>query len=514
MAPPSFIGMFMSKPLAFSVLVAALSLPAIAVGGPKSSLLENGFEGERDARAWAVMYGAEITADQGRTGAGALHVNATEASIRTRESLSEQGLLELWIKTSSPATQYRINVLVASSQNDDAGWIQVGQISGSNDATDYHAKRISIDDPAKRYLRLDIEAENGELWIDDVRIEKILLDTALQKNQQKIISEVLDKLRDNKNYQLQADELRTLGKHYAEQIDVQRQYLEYANGIYSSITLVLATSERGKMANPLAYQTFKGVIADVGRVASPLQRARMESLLKPLGNAATTALNVMTYGAFTAFAEPFKTIVATAFEKSSYENADLDRATRKFAEKNGLATYNKTEGFMSEIEREIKVVSALDSDLLDIKRSLEKYRADLDRHLRESLIAGGLGRGQENYNRIISKDEAMRSAALKEIDSYFTAQAESFQNQASSNTQFVRFMMKATSNIEETQLYKERFNEIAASVITFYDAFDRSIAPEQNPFSHETDRSVWEANAKKVRAYIQESKAAFRKAYL
>lgn len=514
MALSSLSGISMSKHLALSVLVAALSLPSIALSAPKSSLLQNGFEGEEETRTWAVMYGAEITPEQGRTGPGALHINAGEASIRTRESLSEQGLLELWIKTSSPATQYRINVLVASSQNDDAGWIQVGQISGNSDTADYHAKRISIDDPAKRYLRLDVETENGEIWIDDVRIEKILLDTALQKNQQKIISEVLDKLRDNKNYQVQADELRTLGKHYAEQIDVQRQYLEYANGIYSSVTLVLATSERGKMANPLAYQTFKGVVADVGRVASPLQRARMDSLLKPLGNAATTALNVMTYGAFTAFAEPFKTIVATAFEKSAYENADLDRATRKFAEKNGLATYNKTEGFMTEIEKEIKVVTALDTDLLEIKRSLEKYRSDLDKHLRESLIAGGLGRGQDNYNRVTSKDQATRSAALKEIDGYFTAQAESFQNHSSSNTQFVRFMMKATSNVEQTQLYKERFNEIAASVITFYDTFDRSIAPEQNPFSNETDRNVWEANAKKVRAYIQESKAAFRKAYL
>ncbi len=504
----------MFKLVTLPILVAALSMPALAVSAPKSALLKNGFDNATEAKTWAVMYGADIVADQGRTAAGALHVNAAEASVRTRESLNEQGLLELWIKTSSPATQYRINVLVAATQNDDTGWTPVGQISGNNDTADYHAKRLSIDDPGKKFLRLDIETENGELWIDDVRIEKILLDTALQKNQEKIITEVLDKLRDDKNYQVQADELRTLGKHYAEQIDVQRQYLEYAHGIYSSVTLVLATSERGKMANPLAYQTFKGVVSDVGRVASPLQRARMESLLKPLGNVATTALNVMTYGAFTAFAEPFKTIVATAFEKSAYENADLDRATRKFAEANGLTTYNKTEGFLGEIEKEIQVVSALDADLLDIKRSLEKYRAELDKHLRESLIAGGLGRGQENYNRIISKDETTRNATLKEIDNYFTTQAESYQNHSSSNTQFVRFMMKATRNIEETQVFKERFNEIAASVITFYDTFDRSIAADQNPFSNETDRAVWEANAKKVRAYIRESKAAFQKAYL
>lgn len=504
----------MSKQLTLPALFTALCLPALAVAAPKSLLLKNGFDNDSDTKKWAVMYGASLSTDQGRTGPGALHVDAGEASIRTREALSEQGTLELWIKTATPSTQYKINVLVATSQNDDAGWTPVGQISGTNDSTDYHAKRVSIDDPGKKFLRLDIESSNGDLWIDDVRVEKILLDTALQKNQQKIITEVFDKLRDDKNYQVQADELRTLGKSYAEQIDVQRQYLEYANGIYSSVTLVLATSERGKMANPLAYQTFKGVVSDVGRVASPLQKARMESLLRPLGDIASTALNVMTYGAFTAFSEPFKTIVATAFEKSAYENADLDRATRKFAEKNGLATFQKTEGFLTEIEKEIRTVSALDADLLDIKKALERYRTDLDKHLKESLIAGGLGRGQENYNRITSKDDTTRNAALKEVDNYFLLQAESYQNHSSSNTQFVRFMMKATRNIEETQLFKERFNEIAASVITFYDSFDRSIASDQNPFSDARDRAVWEANAVKVRAYIQESKAAFTKAYL
>lgn len=504
----------MSKHLILPALIVGLCLPVAAFAAPKSLLLKSGFDSEADGKKWALMYGADFTASQGRTGPGALHVSEGEASVRTRNTLSEQGTLELWIKTTSPATQYKINVLVAASQNNDAAWTPVGQISGNNDTPEYHAKRLSIDDPGKKFLRLDIETSNGELWIDDVHIEKILLDTALQKNQEKIITEVLDKLRDDKNYQVQADELRTLGKHYAEQIDVQRQYLEYAHGIYSSITLVLATSERGKMANPLAYQTFKGVVADVGRVSSPLQKARMESLLRPLGDIATTALNVMTYGAFTAFSEPFKTIVATAFEKSAYENADLDRATRKFAEKNGLATFMKTEGFLTEIEKEIKTVSALDADLLDIKRELEKFRTDLDKHLKESLIAGGLGRGQENYNRITSKDEATRNAALKEIDNYFMLQAESFQNHSSSNTQFVRFMMKATRNIEETQVFKERFNQIAASVITFYDKFDRSIGSDQNPFSHDKDRAVWESNAVKVRTYIQESKAAFTKAYL
>lgn len=496
------------------VLSSVSLLSSLVLAQQKSVIFKNGFENDADQKKWALMYGAKYISEQARTGAGSLHIEQGEASVRSRVNLSEQGTLEFWIKTSSPATQYKVNVLVAANQNADSGWIQVGQILGSNDSSEYHAKRISIDDPGKKFLRLDFEVTNGQVWIDDLSVEKILLDTALQKNQEKVIAEVLGKLRDDKNYQVQADALRTLGKNYAAQIDVQRQYLEYANGIYSSVTLVLATSERGKMANPLGYQTFKGIVSDVKLVASPIQKARMDSLLKPLGDIATATLNVMTQGAYAAFAEPFKTIVATTFDKVAYENAGVDRKARKFAEENGLKTFSKAEGFLGEVEKELNTVVALDKDLMDIQREVDKFRKDLNKHLKESLIAGGMGRGQENYNRVMSKDEIVRSAALEEINSYFTLQAESYQNHSSSNTEFVQFMMKATGTMEETQVFKERFNQIASSVITFYDKFDRSVAKDQNPFSDENDRRLWESHAVKVRTYIQESKAAFAKAYM
>ena len=500
-----------------SRLIALLVASAIATGAmaqQKSVIFKNGFDSETDTKKLALLYGAKVVNEQVRNGTSALQIDEGEASVRSRVNLSEQGTLELWIKTSSPATQYKITVLVATSQNTDTGWVQVGQVTGSNASTEYHAKRISIDDPGKKYLRLDFEVTNGQVWIDDLSVEKILLDTALQKNQEKVIAEVLGKLRDDKNYQVQAEALRTLGKNYAAQIDVQRQYLEYANGIYSSVTLVLATSERGKMANPLGYQTFKGIVNDVRMVASPIQKSRMDSLLKPLGDIATATLNVMTQGAYQAFAEPFKTIVATTFDRVSYENAGVDRKARKYAEENGLKTFSRAEGFLGEVEKELNTVVALDKDLVDIQREVDKFRKDLDKHLKESLIAGGMGRGQENYNRVMSKDEPIRNEALQEINNYFTLQAESYQNHSSSNTEFVQFMMKATGTMEETQVFKERFNLIASSVITFYDKFDRSVAKDQNPFSDERDRALWESHAIKVRAYIQESKAAFAKAYM
>jgi hypothetical protein len=81
---------------------------------------------------------------------------------------------------------------------------------------------------------------SGILDLDDVMVERILLATALQKNEQRIVSGILDKLREDQNIALQAESFRTLGVNYAAQLDLQRQYLEYANALHSGIALALA----------------------------------------------------------------------------------------------------------------------------------------------------------------------------------------------------------------------------------------------------------------------------------
>jgi hypothetical protein len=295
---------------------------------------------------------------------------------------------------------------------------------------------------------------------------------------------------------------------------VQRQYIEYGNGIYSTISLVLATSERSKMANPLGYATFKHVIDDVKKVSSPIQKTRLESLIRPFGDITTASLNIVTAGAFTAFAEPFKSIVANTFEKSSYENAGVSKDAQKFAEKNGLNTYETAEKFLGEIEKELIKANGLDKDLVDIQSDVDRFRKDLSKHLKEYLIYGGQDKIPENYNRVMSKDDQVRAAALRDINDGFTRQADAVQTRSTSNAQLVQFMLKANGKMDELQEFKERFNQITSAMITFYDKFDKSISPDQNPFSNPDDRKAWELHAIKTRDYIQQSKEAFKKAYL
>lgn len=468
---------------------------------------------EDDSQKWLLLFGAEINTGSAQSGTHSIRVES-EASVRTGNPVTESGTMQLWVRTSTPVTSYRIKVLINSSLSNDAGWTQVGMVEGNNNDTEYHAKRVSVDDAGKKYLRLDIEAINGTIDIDDITVNRILLSTALQKNQKILLAEVLAKLRDDKGYELQTEALRTLGKNYTSQIEVQREYIEYGNGIYSTISLVLATSERSKMANPLGYATFKKVIDDVKAVSSPIQKARLQSLLRPFGDIAVASLNIVTEGAFTAFAEPFKSIVASTFERSSYENAGVSKKAQKFAEKNGLHIYQNAEKFLGEINKELIKASGLHKDLVIIQIDIDRFRKDLSKHLKDYLVYGGQDRIAENYNRVMSKDEHIREAALLDIHLGFARHAEAVQTRSKSNAQLIQFMLKANENIDALQEFKERFNLITAAMITFHDKFYKSISPHQNPFSNPDDRKVWELQAIKSRVYIQQSKEAFQKAYL
>jgi len=488
-----------------------LSLCASVFAEDKSTVFASDFDGEPSK--WALVYGADVETGQAHSGEKSIKIE-NEASLRTKYMVAEAGTMEIWLRTSTPVTNYKIKVLVNSSLSNDAGWVQVGSLEGTHSDTEYHAKRVSVDDPGKKYIRLDIETLGGTLSLDDISVDRILLSTALQKNQQQVFDEVMGKLRDDQSYQVQTEALKKLGETYTSQIEIQRQYIEYSNGIYSTISLVLATSERSKMANPLGYVTFKHVIDDVKRVSSPIQKTRLDSLIRPFGDIATASLNIVTAGAFTAFAEPFKSIVATTFEKSSYENAGVPKDAQKFAEKNGLATYQTAEKFLGEIEKELAKANGLDKDLTDIQADVDRFRKDLSKHLKDYLVYGGHDKQSENFNKVMSKDDQVRAAALKTINEGFSRQAEALQTRSTSNAQLVQFMLRANSNIDELQEYKERFNQITSAMITFYDKFDKSIAPDQNPFSNADDRKAWEMHATKTRNYIQQSKEAFKKAYL
>lgn len=460
-----------------------------------------------------LLSGCQPRSEIARSGQHALWCPQGQNSIVTKHSVAEPGLLELWLKPLHTNTNYRIHILTSASMQIDSPWQQVGLIEGSSGGTDYLTHRISIDDPAKKFIRLDIDISHGALALDDISVDRILLGTALQKNEQRIINDIVQQLKQNTHYDVQAESFRTLGSNYASQMETQRQYLEYANGIYSSITFVLASSERNKMSNPMAYTTFRSILADTKRVTSPLQQQRLQSMVKPFGDLVTATLTVVSAGTFVAFAEPFKSFLASAFDRSNYENADLSRKDRKFAEQNGLKIYQQAEQFLTELERELQQMNALEQELQLMLKSVDSFRKDLDKHLRDYIRHTGLARSQENVSRVLSKEESVRTQFAAEVSERISGRA--LQYLATNNsTQLVQHVLKTTEQLEGITEYKERFNQITAQALTFYERFERSIAADQNPFSNAKDRAIWEQHAAKARRYIEESKEAFTKAYL
>jgi hypothetical protein len=492
-------------------LLFAVWLPGALAQAP-SIVFSDGFESDA-ADVWRQLGDCHALLAEPRSGQLALRCKAGNSVLFSKQAIAEMGTLELWVKPATDITAYRIHVLVSDLPSINALWQPVALIEHSGGEVNYKAHRVSIDDPARRYLRLDIETVNGVIDLDDVQVERILLATALQKNEQRIVSGILDKLRQDQNIALQAESFRTLGVNYAAQLDLQRQYLEYANALHAGIALALAGSERNKMANPMAYASFRNIITNTKRVTTPLQQARLNSMLKPFGDLAAATLNVVSGGAYAAFAEPFKSFLAASFDKSSYSDAGLSRADRKFAEQNGLGIYQEAERFLAELEKELLQVGALDAELLSIQKTIDSFRRNLDKQLRDTLQHASMARSQETVSRALSKDETVRQKLMLEVAGNISLKANSYLAEGN-NTELVRFVLKTSEQLEQTQSYKDQFNQITSAMLTYYDRFERSTNSSQNPFTDSADKKAWDSHAQKARGYLQQSKESFHRAYL
>ncbi|MCB5226134.1 hypothetical protein JAO78_004825 [Alishewanella sp. 16-MA] len=498
----------MRKLAAILCAMVAFSAAAQTAGIVFSSEFE-----QSSLKTWRQLGECQLTNEQPRTGEGAMRCQAGSNSLFSRESIGEQGVLELWVLPESEFTSYRIQVLVSEKSTLDSAWQPVAVIEQQAGELGYKAHRISVDDPGRKFLRLDIESQQGFVQLDDLQTSRILLATALHKNEQRIISGILDQLRKDKNIEVQAESFRSLGTNYAAQLEVQRQYLEYANALHSGISLVLASSERNKMSNPMSYASFRNIVSDAKRVSSKIQQARLNSMIKPFGDLVTATLNVVSAGTYSAFAEPFKSFLAVSFDRSSYQNAGLSRADRKFAEENGLKIYQDAERFLSELERELQLVTALDNDLASIQRNIDNFRRDLDRHLRDTLLHASVVASKENISKVLSKDEAIRQKLGAAVAGNISLKAGSYLSDGS-NTELIRFVLKTSELLDGMQRYKDNFNQITSAMLTYYERFERSVAAEQNPFTEKTDKEVWETHARKARDYLKQSKDSFSRAYL
>ncbi|MGL4837333.1 MAG: BAR domain-like protein A BdpA, partial [Shewanella sp.] len=130
------------------------------------------FEGNPLAQPWSWIMGCQLAGAEPRSGESALLCAEGSSSIVSKYPVAEAGLLEFWVKPQNSQTQYRINVLTSPVLKLDAKWQHVALIDVSPNANEYLAHRVSIDDPSRQYIRLDIEAVNGPISLDDLTLDK------------------------------------------------------------------------------------------------------------------------------------------------------------------------------------------------------------------------------------------------------------------------------------------------------------------------------------------------------
>jgi len=168
---------------------------------------------------------------------------------------------------------------------------------------------------------------------------------------------------------------------------------------------------------------------------------------------------------------------------------------------------------LAELEKELQQVAALEAELLSIQRNIDGFRRSLDKQLRDTLQHASMARSQETVSRALSKDEVVRQKLMQEVAGNISLKANSYLNDGN-NTELVRFVLKTSEQLEQTQSYKDQFNQITSAMLTYYDRFERSVNSAQNPFTETGDKQLWESHAQKARQYLQQSKESFNRAYL
>lgn len=477
-------------------------------------VFESTFEGDLKNLPFTLLYGASLEEKDGRGGSNYIKCAQGGSTLVLKQPVNEMGVMELWVKPLSPDTRYEITFYTRQKDLDETHWVQVGMVESDKNDPDYVAKRISLDEASSSYLKIEVNVRSGSIALDDISIDKIALAVALRKSQLETQKNLQAQFSKDENYKALSDSVLQLGESYVSQIDLQRRYLESSASITATLQLALATSQRNQMANPLAYQTFGNIVKDVQKIATPIQSQRLESLLKPYGDITSATLNVVSGGVYPIFAETFKSIVAASFDKGSYSNANLSRDLRKYAEKNGPDVYAQAEGFLKEVHGDLQTINALDKELANIQKTVDAFRADLEKNLKDYLVGGGMERNNDSVNRIMSKDPATRAAATKVVSDYFAAQANAYQTGTKGNAQLLQFLLTTSNRIEKVQEYDERFNLITSSVLTFYSKLEGSIAADKNPFSKDQDKATWEKSAAAAREHVKKSRAAFETAYI
>ena len=158
-------------------------------------------------------------------------------------------------------------------------------------------------------------------------------------------------------------------------------------------------------------------------------------------------------------------------------------------------------------------VASLEADLINIQKSIDSFRRDLDKQLRNTLQHASMARSQETISRALSKDDAIRQKLMQDVAGNISLKANSYLTEGN-NTELVRFVLKTSEQLEQTQSYRDQFNQITSAMLTYYDRFERSVNSAQNPFTDNGDKQLWENHAQKARQYLQQSKDAFQRAYL
>lgn len=375
--------------------------------------------------------------------------------------------------------------------------------------------------------------QSGSFIFDEFSFSQIPKTKKEQNITQKDMEEIKTMINDNTRRLVQIDYQQT-EKNFKNAAESYNKNLNLLTNLIDKTRTLFITSEtanklavRNQMTNPMNYESFDKIVRDVNAYLPEIKKNHLTDILSLVKKPLQMADRVLLGGALSTFANMFKSLVADAFSPSNLREKINSRNERKEIEIKGINLYNRTKNFLTVILNENDKVNRLNALVGSSATETDKLLRDLEAFLPRYLQAIDI---QEKdllkKADLLDRDalEQIKNSSIQFYSSALGPQTHFMDNKKQLSNHQKEVLNNTTKFITKIEDFKERYDNIALSVLSFYQEF-KSDVNSPNPLQQKVDGKInylvdqktalhWEWQQNSIKSNFDNLIENFKKSYI
>lgn len=449
------------------------------------------------------------------------------------------GSLEFYIRAPQPTDDY--TVVVESSTNGD-NWTPQMSVEQKLTATNpinnpldkFDAQIKQLDTVGGFRIRWRISRYvSGTLILDDIKLEPITIQARERINrerQEASVRDIVDKQANGvvatANYtqaRLAFDDIKDV---YQKQLLVLANISDKNRSVAILANTARATAIRNQMANPMNYQAFQEIAANLDRVLPRTKKSRLSDILSGVtrvAGMATTLFTGLNLTGVVSFVDNFKNLLADGYSKQNLDaqksEGVINNVEHRELVRDGDQKYENAKSFLDIIISENQRVLILNEELSRSSREANALQRDLEITIGEYLRYVGADPSQTNIDKVISKNSVAiadfnNKTAMFSMTKLGQSPSVGASTFALTSEQRV-FLREMESKFRRIDGLKLRYDAIAAGMLKFYQDFQQDLN-RSNPFTTvgSSTATQWNQQKEEALAIIKPVPVSFKKTYI